>query len=44
VDEAKHGQFADNPNRQDILPSKNARLPISPSLAYDPTRDRLLWV
>jgi hypothetical protein len=40
----KPGQFADNPNRQDILPSKNARLPISPSLAYDPIRDRLLWV
>jgi hypothetical protein len=39
----KPGQFADNPNRQDILPSKNARLAISPSLAYDPTRDRLLW-
>jgi hypothetical protein len=40
----KPGQFADNPNRQDILPSKNARLAISPSLAYDATRDRLLWV
>jgi hypothetical protein len=39
----KPGQFADNANRQDTLPAKNARLPISPSLAFDATRDRLLW-
>ncbi|HXF71318.1 MAG TPA: sialidase family protein [Actinomycetota bacterium] len=37
------GRFADNPNRQDLLPAKHARLPISPSLAFDPTRDRLLF-
>lgn len=39
----KPGQFRDNPNRQDILPAKHARLPISPSLAFDPSRDRLLF-
>jgi hypothetical protein len=39
----KPGQFQDNPNRQDLLPGKNARLAISPSLAFDPTRGRLLW-
>jgi hypothetical protein len=39
----KAGQFADNPNRQDLLPAKHARIAISPSLAFDPTRDRLLW-
>src|SRR6266542_2582261 len=37
----KPGQFADNPNRQDNLPAKNARLPISPSLAFDATRGRM---
>jgi hypothetical protein len=31
----KAGQFADNPNRQDRLPNKKARIPISPSLVYD---------
>jgi hypothetical protein len=40
----KAGQFADNPNIQDRLQNKKARAPISPSLAYDPTRDRLLFV
>ena len=40
----KAGQFADNPNVQDRLQNKKARAPISPSLAYDPTRDRLLFV
>lgn len=40
----KPGQFADNPSRQDLLPAKHARLPISPSMAYDPTRGRLLFV
>jgi hypothetical protein len=40
----KAGQFADNPNRQDNLPGKHARLPISPSMAFDPTRNRLLYV
>jgi hypothetical protein len=39
----KPGQFADNPNRQDLLPAKHARLPLSPSIAFDPTRDRLLF-
>lgn len=39
----KTGQFADNPNRQDLLPAKHARIPLSPSLAFDPTRDRLLF-
>jgi hypothetical protein len=40
----KPGQFADNPNVQDRLQNKKARAPISPSLAYDPTRGRLLFV
>jgi hypothetical protein len=40
----KAGQFADNPNVQDRLQNKKARAPISPSLAYDPTRNRLLFV
>jgi hypothetical protein len=40
----KPGQFADNPSRQDVLPGKHqARVPISPSLAFDPVRDRLLF-
>ena len=39
----KPGQFADNPNAQDRLQNKKARAPISPSFAYDPTRDRLLF-
>ena len=39
----KAGQFADNPNRQDLLPAKHARIPLSPALAFDPTRDRLLF-
>ena len=38
----KSGQFADNPSRQDDLPAKHAPLAISPSLAFDPTRGRLL--
>ncbi len=40
----KPGQFADNPNIQDRLQNKKARAPISPSLAFDPTLDRLLFV
>jgi Neuraminidase (sialidase) len=40
----KAGQFADNPNVQDRLENKKARAPISPSLAYDPTRNRLLFI
>lgn len=40
----KPGQFRDNPNRQDLLPAKSAYLGISPSLAFDPTRNRLLFV
>jgi hypothetical protein len=39
----KAGQFADSPNRQDLLPAKHARIGISPSLAFDPTRGRLLF-
>jgi hypothetical protein len=39
----KPGQFQDNPNRQDLLPAKHARLPISPSLAFDPTTGTLLY-
>jgi hypothetical protein len=39
----KAGQFADNPNIQDRLQNKKARAPISLSLAYDPTRNRLLF-
>lgn len=39
----KPGQFRDNPNLQDLLPAKSARLPISPSLAFDPTRGSLLF-
>jgi hypothetical protein len=39
----KPGQFADNPNTQDILPAKHARIPMSPSMAFDPTRHRLLY-
>jgi hypothetical protein len=39
----KPGQFRDNPNRQDLLPAKHARLPISPSLVFDPTRGTLLY-
>lgn len=40
----KRGQFADNPNRGDILPSKQARIPISPSLAFNPTTGTLSYV
>ena len=40
----KPGQFADNPNRQDNLPAKHARLPISPSMAFDATRSRLVYL
>ena len=39
----KAGQFADNPNIQDRLPNKKARMPISPSLVFDPTEDLLLF-
>lgn len=39
----KAGQFADNPNVQDRLPNKKARAPISPSLAYDPHDNLLLF-
>jgi hypothetical protein len=38
------GQFADNPSRQDVLPGKHhASIGLSPSLAFDPTRNRLLF-
>jgi len=40
----KPGQFADNPNAGDILPSKQARIPISPSLAFNPTTGTLDYV
>jgi hypothetical protein len=33
----KPGQFADNPNRGDRLPNIKARIPISPSIAFDPS-------
>jgi hypothetical protein len=39
----KPGQFRDNPNFQDLLPAKKARIPISPSMVFDPTRGRLLY-
>jgi hypothetical protein len=40
----KPGQFEDNASRQDILPAKHARIGLSPSMAFDPTSDRLYWV
>jgi hypothetical protein len=39
----KAGQFADNPNPQDRLSNKKARMPISPSLAYNANEDLLLF-
>jgi hypothetical protein len=39
----KPGQFADNPNREDLLPAKHARIGISPSMAFDPSRNLLLY-
>ncbi len=38
----KPGQFADNPNRQDLLPAKHARIPLSSSLAFDADSGQLL--
>jgi hypothetical protein len=40
----KPGQFADNPNSGDILPSKQAWIPISPSLAFNATTGTLDYV
>lgn len=40
----KPGQFADNPNRQDLLPAKHARLGLSPSLAFNPVTKSLEFV
>src|SRR6266540_1570492 len=40
----KPGQFADNPNTQDLLPSKQARIPISPSVVFNPTTGTLGYV
>ena len=40
----KPGQFADNPNPKDLLPAKQARIPISPSLAFNATTKRLEYV
>lgn len=37
----KPGQFADNPSAKDILPGKQFRAPISPSLAFDATTGSL---
>ncbi len=39
----KRGQFADNPNRKDILPSKQFRAPISSSLVFNPVTGTLLF-
>jgi hypothetical protein len=41
---SKPGQFADNPNPADLLPNKNARLPISPSLAFNERSRQLGYV
>ncbi len=39
------GEFADNPNRNDNLPGKgDVRVPNTPSLAFDSTRDRLVLI
>ncbi|PYV66264.1 MAG: hypothetical protein DMG96_42925 [Acidobacteria bacterium] len=40
----KPGQFADNPNPKDLLPAKKARLPLSPSLAFNPVTKSLEFV
>src|SRR5205085_2904827 len=37
-------QFADNPNPADQLPNKNARVPISPSLAFNGSSKQLGYV
>ncbi|MDQ2983666.1 MAG: hypothetical protein M3R70_07055 [Actinomycetota bacterium] len=40
----KPGQFADNPDPADHLPNKNARIPISPSLAFNGSSKQLGYV
>ncbi len=39
----KPGQFQDNPDPGDLLPGKNARLPISPSLTFDAVHKALVF-
>jgi hypothetical protein len=38
------GQWADNPSLSDLLPNKNARIPLSPSMDYDPQLHALVYV
>ncbi|MDP9342518.1 MAG: hypothetical protein M3Q23_10600 [Actinomycetota bacterium] len=40
----KPGQWVDNPNPSDLLPNKNARIPLSPSMDYDPQLQALVYV
>jgi hypothetical protein len=40
----KTGQFKDNPDEGDLLPPKEARVPISPSLVYNEVTDTLGYV
>lgn len=40
----KPGQFADNSNPADLLPNKNARIPLSPSLAFNESSTQLGYV
>ncbi len=40
----KPGQFADNPNRADLLPDKPFRLGLSPSIAFNPVTKTLDYV
>jgi hypothetical protein len=39
----KPGQFQDNPDPGDLLPDKTPRLPISPSLTFDPVHAGLVF-
>ncbi len=40
----KPGQWKDNPNLSDLLPNKNARIPLSPSMDFDPQLGALVYV
>lgn len=40
----KPGQFADNPNPADLLPNKNFRAPIAPSLNYNAATNTLAFM
>ena len=40
----KPGQWADNPDLGDVLPNKNARIPLSPSMDYSPSLGALVYV